>query len=370
MITARRAGLEDDLRTVLPAWLTARVLVAVGYVAAVAIANRLVAHHPQQLTNGLVAWDGTWYRDLAIHGYRGVPLAGVRFFPLFPLLGRVLAVPFGDQVTPTLVVVANVASLVAAVLVRRLVLLEKGDRQLAERAVWCSVIFPAAFVLVLAYAEALMLVATLGAFLCLRRGRWWWAAALGLAAALSRPLGVLLAVPALVEAASGFGTAHAGDRLGRLAAVGAPVVGLVAYLAWVGHVFGNWRLPFTVQDALRGRLVLPPSRIVEGFGQMLGSQRSSHGLHIPFLLLFLVLVVLTFRWWPLSYGCYAAAVVLVAMSAQNLNSLERYGMSAFPLLLTLAVLIRPPQVERAALAAMGGGMVALSSLAWLGAYVP
>ena len=369
-MTTTRARLEDDLRAVLPAWVTARVLVAAGYVAAVAIADRLLHHHPQQLVNGLVAWDGTWYRDLAARGYHGVPLAGVRFFPVFPLLARVLAVPLGGRVSPVLVVVANVASLVAAVMVRRLVLFEKHDPELATRAVWCSVIFPAAFVLVLAYAEALMLVATLGAFLFLRRRRWWWAAAFGVAAALCRPLGVLLAVPALVEACTGLGQARAAERVGRAAAVAAPVAGLVAYLAWVGHVFGNWRLPFTVQDDLRGRLVLPPSRVIDGFRQMVGSQRFNHGLHIPFLLLLLVLVVLTFRWWPLSYGCYAAATVLVAMSAQNLNSLERYGMSAFPLLLSLAVLVRPPQVERVAFAVMGGGMVALSSMAWLGAYVP
>jgi len=363
--------MKDDLRVVLPPWLAARVLVGVGYVAAVAVSNRLLHHHTEQLGNGLVAWDGTWYRDLALHGYRDVPAAGIRFFPLFPLIGRVLAAPFGGHgVSLALVVVANAASLAAAVLVRRLVLLERHDRALAERAVWCTLLFPAAFVLVLAYAEAVMLVATVGAFLCLRTRRWWLAALLGLVAALVRPIGVALVVPAVVEGISGWTAAGGRERLGRLGAVAAPAVGLVAYLAWVGHVFGNWRLPFTVQDSLRGKLVLPPSRIVEGIGQMLGSQRFSHGLHIPFLLLFLVLAVLTFRWWPLSYGLYATAILVVAMSAQNLNSLERYGMSAFPLLLSLAVLIKPPQVERVAYALMGGGLVALSSLAWLGAYVP
>ena len=43
---------------------------------------------------------------------------------------------------------------------------------------------------------------------------------------------------------------------------------------------------------------------------------------------------------------------------------------AFPLVLALAVVIRPPQVERAAFTLMAGGLVALSSMAWLGAYVP
>jgi Mannosyltransferase (PIG-V) len=365
-----RRGIGEDLRRVLPAWVTARVLVAAGYVAAVAISNRLLHHHPEQLNNGLVAWDGTWYRDIAAHGYHLDGVASVRFFPLFPLIGRLLAVPIGGRVSVTLVLVANVASLIAVVLARRLVLAEKGDAELADRAVWCIVLFPAAFVLVLAYAEAIMLVATIGAFLALRRGRWWIVAGLGLVAGLSRPIGVLLVVPVLIEACIGFGRARLDERLARVAAVAAPVVGLVAYLGWVGHVYGNWRLPFTVQDDLRGKLILPPSRILEGFRQMFGTQRFDHGLHIPFLIVLLVLVVFTFRYWPLSYGCYAAAIVLLAMSAQNLNSLERYGMSAFPLLLTLAVLVRPPQVERTAFAIMGGGMVALSSMAWLGAYVP
>jgi hypothetical protein len=349
---------------------TARVLVAAGYVAAVAISDRLVHHRTQQLTNGLVAWDGTWYRDLAIHGYHGVALQGVRFFPLFPLLGRALGAPIGGHVSGVLVVVANLAALAAAVLVRHLVLLEKGDQALADRAVWCTAIFPAAFVLVFAYAEAIMILATVGAFLSLRSRRWWWAAGFGVVATLARPIGIIVIVAALVEGLSGLGAADARDRLGRAAAVLAPVLALAGWLAWVGHTFGNWRLPFTVQDDLRGKLVLPPGRIVEGFQQLFGNERFTHGLHIPFLIGFLVLVVLTFRWWPLSYGCYAAAIILVAMSAQNLNSLERYGMSAFPLLLSLAVLIRPPQVERAAMAVMGAGLSVLSAMAWLGAYVP
>ena len=68
---------------------------------------------------------------------------------------------------------------------------------------------------------------------------------------------------------------------------------------------------------------------------------------------------------------FAAAILLTAISAENLNSVERYGMSAFPLVLALAVVMRPPQVERAALgAAWAAALVALSSMAWLGAYVP
>ena len=365
-----RASLGSELIAVLPAWITARVLVLVGYIVAVAVANRLVGQHPEQLNNGLVAWDGTFYRDIATGGYHSVPVSGVRFFPLFPMLGRLLAAPIGGHVGPVLLVVANVLSLAVLVLLRRLVIMEKDDVVLADRAVWCMALFPAAFVLVFAYAESLMVVLTLGLFLCLRRGRWWWVAVLGVAAALCRPLGVVVALPVAVEVLRGWRGRPPLDWVACVAAVVAPFVGLAAYLAWVGRSFGNWRLPFTVQDDLRGGVKFPLTRVIEGFHQLAGSERFGDGLHLPFLLLLLVLLVVAFRTWPAIYGLYAGAILLLALSAENLNSIERYGMSAFPLVLALAVLMRPPQVDRAVMAVLGGGMVALSSMAWLGAYVP
>jgi len=362
--------LKADLKAVLPAWITARILVGAGYVVATAVANRLVGEHPEQLRNGLVAWDGTWYRDIAEFGYQAGPRAGVRFFPLFPLLGRLLAFPLGGHTALALVLVANVGSIVAAIALRRLVIAEKGDTALADRAVWCLVIFPSAFVLVLAYSESLMLAASVCAFGFLRGRRWWWAALFGLVAALSRPLGVVLVVPALVEVIAGWRAVPGRERWGAAAAVTAPAVGLGMYLAWVGHVYGNARLPFTVQDELRGGLRFPLTRVVEGFRQLAGSERFGDGLHVPLLVVLLILLVVAFRSWPLSYGLYAAVILVAALSAENLNSIERYGMSAFPLVLALAVASRRQQVERVTMAVLGGGLVALSSMAWLGAYVP
>lgn len=367
---SRLSSLWWEVLAVLPAWVAARVLVAIGFVLATVVSNRLLTVRPEQIGNGLLAWDGTWYRDLASSGYHGVPEEGVRFFPLFPLLGRLLGVPLAGHTGIALVILANVLSLAVMVLLRRLVLLEKGDEVLADRAVWCMAVFPSAFVLVMAYSESLMLVAAIGAFIGLKLRRWWWVAVLGLVAALSRPVGVLLVVPVALELVRGWKPADARERLASVVALIAPVVGLAGYLAWVGHVFGNWRLPFTVQDDLRGKVELPFERIIEGFRQLAGSERFGDGLHLPFLLLLLVLLVITFRTWPARYGLFAAAILITAISAENLNSVERYGMSAFPLVLALAVVIRPPQVERAALALMGGALVALSSMAWLGAYVP
>jgi hypothetical protein len=63
-------------------------------------------------------------------------------------------------------------------------------------------------------------------------------------------------------------------------------------------------------------------------------------------------------------------LVVVALAADNLNSLERYLLVAFPLVLALADVTGSQRAERLALAACGGGTLALASLALLGVYVP
>jgi hypothetical protein len=94
------------------------------------------------------------------------------------------------------------------------------------------------------------------------------------------------------------------------------------------------------------------------------------GLHFPWAIGFLVLLVVCFRRWPASYGAFAAVILLVALSAGNLDSLERYGLSAFPLVLALAGLLARPWVERTALALAATGLTVYATLAFLGAYVP
>lgn len=373
-MTLSRASLKslgDDLRAVAVPWLIARALLAVAFLAALAIADRLVpGARPTQLTEGLITWDGTWYREIATQGYASLPEEGLRFFPLFPVLGRLLGFATFGRVDLALVLIANLSSLGLAIGVRRLVLFEGHDDVLAERAVWMTALFPGAFVLAFAYAEALWLLAAVIMFWGIRSRRWWWAALAGLVAGAARPLGVVLCVPAAIELVRRWKVADREERLRGGVAVVAPVAGTLVYLAWVGRNFGDMWLPFTVQSDLRGETVDPITRLWEGFSQMIGPERLGDGLHIPFALAFLILLIITFRRWPVSYGAFAALVLLAALGTENLNSLERYGLNAFPLALSLAVMCRSPRSDSAARTVLAGGFVALASMAWLGAYVP
>jgi hypothetical protein len=367
---ARRfwGALRDDLLVVIPAWLIARLLVVASYVAARVVSDRFGAS-PAPLADGLLAWDGAWYRDIAQLGYGRLDREGVRFFPGFPLLGRIIGGPL-DRQGVALVLIANLAALALGVLVLRLMRIEGRSRAAAVRAVWLTMLFPSAFVLVWGYAEALMLAAAVGVFVALRTRRPWVATVGGLVAGICRPVGVVLVMPAAIEVARSWSRWSSRERAGGLVAVASPFIGSSLYGWWVWARYGDPLLPFTVQEELRGQAVNPLVRMWEGLGDLVGVERFGQGLHLPFAALFVVLLVLTFRRWPISYGLYAMAVLALALGAENLNSLERYGLNAFPLVLTLALYTTDERVERAVLSISAAGFVLLATLAWLGAYVP
>jgi hypothetical protein len=181
---------------------------------------------------------------------------------------------------------------------------------------------------------------------------------------------VAFAAPAAIELVRVWRSTQTPERALGITAVLSPFVATGAYLIWVGQNFGDSWLPFTVQNSLRGTSANPITRVWDGLTQMFGTERFGDGLHIPFAIVFVVLLVLTFRWWAVSYGVFAAIVLAAALGADNLNSLERYGLNAFPLALTLAIVAKNPKFDRVIVTVLAGGVVALTALSWTGAYVP
>jgi len=368
----RDAVVRDFAVAAVP-WAIARVLV----VASLALSRHLFDEvgrgaRPVQLGQGLFAWDAAYYRAIAEHGYGDLPNAALRFFPLVPLMSRALGFVFLGNEAVALIVIANVSALVFAALLHRLALVETGDALLARRAAWYAALFPAASTLVLGYADATALVLTVGMFLALRSRRFVSAGVLGYFAALARPLGVLLVVPALVEAARDLRGQPAGAWVRRITAVAGPPLGLVTFLAWVDHVRGDAFLPFSVQKraSLRGDFVDPVTRLVDAFSDLVHGDRFGSGLHFVWAVAFLALLVVVWRKLPGSYTAFTAVTLLVALSAENLDSFERYALGAFPLLLALAIVTRRDVVERTVLTLAAGALVGYSVLVFFGVSVP
>ena len=366
------------LRAALPGWITARLVVGATLVAAHVVVTLFpVATERLHVDQGILGWDADWYVRITEDGYAELPRLYLRFFPLLPALARSLVLLIGEHPGLAILLVANVSALGLGALVHRLCLDEQKDDALARRAAWLVALVPSAFVLVWGYAEALSGLLAVASFIALRRRRWWWAAAFGLLGGLARPLGLLIAVPAAVEAARGLRSAGWRGVAGRMAAVGGPAAGTGLYLAWVGLNYGDPALPFSVQRRadLRGDFANPLSVLGRGVRQLLDGdlvdgRLLSNGVHVPWFVVFVVLIVVVFRRWPASYGAFALVTVAVACTAERLGSFERYGFGAFPIVLALATVTARPNVERAVFGLSTAGMAAYGTLALLGTYVP
>jgi hypothetical protein len=372
----RRLGssrfVRRDLRVAAVPWAVAHAIVLVALWLSRYIADELPAGTRTAAKAGLFIYDGAWYRAIAEHGYGDLGPEGLRFFPLYPLLGRWLGWVFLDHTEVALVVIAAAASLLLGAILHRLVLFETGDASLALRSAWFVAVFPAAVALVLGYAEPLFMLFAVAMFFALRQRRWWVAVPLGIAAGLTRPVGLLLVVPAMIEGARAWSATQARERLARVAAAAAPLLGMAIYLGWVGAVFDEPFRPFTVQgrDHLRGASTDPITHIVDTIGDVFDGDRFGAGLHLVWIAAFAVLVVVLARRLPASYAAYAGAALVLGITASNFSSFERYVWSTFPFAVAVAFVTVQADVRRVVIALGAVGLFAYSVLAFFALYVP
>src|SRR5918995_114821 len=201
----------------------------------------------------LARWDAVWYLRIADSGY-GDSAPRAAFFPLYPLLVRAMATPFGAS-DGALLVAAYALSLAAFLgalfLLHRLAELELG-RRLARPTLLLLAVFPAAVYFGAPYSESLFLLLGVGAFYAARTGRWAWAGACAGLASATRSAGLLLLIPLAML----WWTSR--PRRPRDAAwLALAPLGIAAYAAWLGLVEGEALRFLDVQAAWSRELEVP-----------------------------------------------------------------------------------------------------------------
>jgi hypothetical protein len=341
------------------------------------------------LLSPLARWDAAWYLRIADSGYAGSDVRAA-FFPLYPLLVRGLATPFGASPGALLVAayaIALAAFLGALVLLYRLVSLELG-RPLARPVLLLLAVFPAAVFFGAPYSESLFLLLAVAAFYSARTDRWAWAGAAAAGAAATRSAGVLLLLPLAMLWWSSR------ERRVRDAAwlLLAPL-GLAAYACFLGLAEGDaWRF-LDVQDAWSRELAVPLAGAWEGFTaaldgarQLVSGQREvvyfEEAAGDPYriaginLMLFgsLVFAVVAcigcLRRLPRAYGTWVAVSLVLALTfpvkPQPLMSLPRFLAVLFPIFMWLALWSeeRRATARVAAVSALGLGLFTAQFASW------
>jgi hypothetical protein len=315
------------VQPVLVPWAALHLLVLIALaVVTLDVGGRLPLAGTAPGAYGWWAWDAGWYRAIAADGYAGIADADLRFFPLFPLLGRLLGGLPGVSAGAGLVLVASAAALAYLALLARLVTALTGSADTARRTTWLAALFPGAGVLVLPYTEAVAGLLAVAFFLGLQRRSVPLVVVAGALSGVARPTGMVLALAAatyLLTDRSRWAVALAGAV--------APVLGTAGFCLWTLATYGDATAPYSLQSrpGLRGGVLVNPLPAV--LNHPLGE------LTLLLMAASVALLVLVARTLPLPYTTWSAAVLVLAITSTQANSLPRYVAQIFPLLIAGAV---------------------------------
>jgi len=341
-LTGAWAQLRDGLRATLPAWLAAHVLV---------LAVCWQTDQDQgNIFGPLYVWDTHWYLSEAIGMTHGGNVFGdstgigglAHFFPLTSLFVAGIAIVTRLPVAFVLFAFCWVVALLFGALVHMIAVRETADRVTASRAAWLSQLAPGAFALVLGYTEPLAGVLAALYFLSIRRQRTGWAFAVGLLAGISRPTGIVLALPGFIE------TVRAAHRAGwtprsigaGLAQSASPALGLFGYLAYCQWHFHDWILPYSQQVSTgnRGAVTQNPIQTIQTL-----LDANAYGILITSLacaaICAVALVACRGR-LPASFTAWSAVMLVLGVTSPWFTSEPRYLAAIIPLLIALGAVLR------------------------------
>src|SRR5256885_1992162 len=144
-------------------------------------------------------FDGLWFLRIATGGYVSGD-GSAAFYPLYPLLIRIVSPILGGHPFAASLVVSNV-SFAGSLIVLYFLTAGELSEGAARKAVLYLALFPTAFFFLAPYSESPFLLVTLGAFWGARRNKWWVAGICGALASATRNVGILMAPALAIEAA-------------------------------------------------------------------------------------------------------------------------------------------------------------------------
>jgi Gpi18-like mannosyltransferase len=326
-----------------------RVVVALGLVFSqkyLAIGRTDVWSAGPNWYHQLLQWDSEWYFKIVTEGYRynGDPTIqqNIVFYPLYPMLARGLATISGLTPADALLLVSNVAGLVAVVVLFKLVREEFGD-QLALATTALLSFFPASVLLSAGYTEPLALLLIVSFFLVLKRKHYLSAALLAGLALSVRSTGIVL-LPVLLWEMS-----RSRDRKSFLVAL-LPCILLATSGIWLFMIYlwSSFGTPFAFSDgqtafhqgtSLATRLFAALK--FEPFTRMILNDWNPWGQAGWFTLLFVVLIVVGWSRLPSTWTLFAMGVLLLPYltlsgGPAGFVSMSRFNLVSFPLFVVLA----------------------------------
>ena len=333
------------------------------------------SHLPDMLVFMWSRFDSGFYISIARGGYWSASTLYTQsnwgFFPLYPLVIRMLAWPFGSSpFVYNLVglIVSNLAAFVAACYLYALTARE-FNQAVAARAVYYLVLFPMGFYLFAIYPELLFLALVISSVYYARQRRWWLAGILGGLASLTRVSGVLLVLALAWEywqcCAERFGpleeatTMKVSIRLWLrslciggwkslahwstwtdIIALALIPAGLALFLLYAKLQTGTFFAYVLAQQyGWNHHFVNPLLLILHDLhhpDQTSPYNWNFYWLNISSILLFSCLLIPVFRKLPTLYSILMLTFIVLPLTSGKIDSVARYYLTLFPAFMLLA----------------------------------
>jgi hypothetical protein len=321
---------------------------------------------PVRLLDVWARWDSGWYMGIARDGYelRG-RLAGtqsnVAFFPLYPFAVKGLTALLPAEARTDAarlaigVALSNLLLALGLALVYRLVLATQGGERTARRTVLYMLLFPASFFFGCFLTEGAFLGLSALAMWAAHRRAWWAAGVAGALLALTRPNGVLIAVPLAVAYLAARDWKPRAVRADALWLLLVPA-GLLGYMAALLPLTGDALAPLTAQKAWGKILSTPWETLFEPRYPFPATTEVERWLVLA------LLAVAVSAFWLLrdrSHAVYGLLFLAPPLFTGVLNSQTRYAAPVFPLFMALAAMTEGrPRTDWAIRAVFAAGLLA------------
>jgi hypothetical protein len=312
----------------------------------------------------LARWDSGWYISIAEGGYQPPPRAfgqetNHAFFPLYPLLVRLLTRTTGIETSLAGNLISGAAFLGAVFLFADWVRLRWGEPRVRP-ALLALLVFPTSFFFLSVYTESLTLFLALLAVVSIDRSRPLVAVLAGYLSGLTRITGVVLAP--YLALSSMAKSRKEGRGWGRTIFAGLltglpPILGFLTFCAYFEHRFKD---PFLFMKAqhnwgtVEKTALDGPRLIAKTIATDVGTGRIFHmsparTLEGVFLLLFAFLAIRLLREKRWIESLYVFMTIGLVPFTGTLESAGRYVLPAFPAFAVLGGLSIRPSFFRVAL---------------------
>ena len=288
-------------------------------------------------------WDARWYLEIVMQGYSGAGNLGttystVAFFPLFPLLVKGLSLLIPQSfLSPSLylflgLAMNNLLFLIGLYFLYQLTESFFHSAQLSKAVLILLIAYPASFYFSCFYTESLFFLLAVLSLWAAQKNRWFLAAVFCALLTVTRPQGILMALPILILLLQSMQWNLKNVPLRALWLLLIPLP-LVFHLFNLYTLTGDFLAPITAQSAWGRRTVNFKVHFIDVFEN---SQADVYKIDSALTFVFFLLALISLFTLPSpAYGLFALLIILMPVISGTSVSMTRYIVVAFPAFMAL-----------------------------------